>query len=99
VVVSCLAAAGLERATDDYGRELNKWQCPTHDDEHPSLSVNPDERTGYILFHCHSGPECGEGYPDGGKSGWIRELAYQLDVKVSTFYPTRKTADGIEPPF
>ena len=101
VVVSCLTAAGLERATDGYGRELNRWQCPTHDDEHPSLSVNPDERTGNILFKCHSGgDECGNGDAL-SRTNWLRELARQLDCPISTFFPrrTRTTPDGYEAPF
>lgn len=29
----------------------NTWQCPAHDDQHPSLSVNQGE--GKVLLYCH----------------------------------------------
>ena len=98
-IVDAFAADELERETDSWGRPLNKWQCPTHDDENPSLSVNPDYDTGNILAYCHSGPECGDGYPEGGKTGWLRELARCLDIPISTFFPTRTAPDGYDQPF
>ena len=37
------------------GRGAN-WQCPAHDDEHPSLSIAPaDETTVSCCSHCHAG--------------------------------------------
>lgn|SRR5215211_3747679 len=91
VLVNAFAADELERATDDYGRELNKWQCPTHDDEVPSLSINPDFNTGYILAKCHSGgDECGNGDADSRRK-WLRELSRLLDIPHSTWFPSRRT--------
>jgi hypothetical protein len=34
----------------------NNWQCPSHDDRNPSLSVNQHaDGSGAVLMHCHAG--------------------------------------------
>lgn len=32
-----------------------KWRCPAHDDERPSLSVNPGSQGRRIVWHCKAG--------------------------------------------
>ena len=46
-VITRLKAAGSRR----HG---NNWQCPAHDDQHPSLSVN-EGLDGTVLMWCHAG--------------------------------------------
>ena len=108
VIVNAAQADEWERAEDTYGRPLNVWCCPTHDDEHPSLHINPDLNTGYILAKCQSGgDDCGNKYTKDHplytehRKQWIRELARLLDIPTGTFYPIRKAElpDDHEPPF
>jgi hypothetical protein len=48
-VIARLKAAGSRR-------QGNNWQCPAHDDQHPSLSVNlAADGSGWVLMFCHAG--------------------------------------------
>jgi hypothetical protein len=48
-VVAALKAAGSRR-------QGNNWQCQSHDDRVPSLSVNlAADDSGTVLMHCHAG--------------------------------------------
>jgi hypothetical protein len=72
-VVDALEAKGFRREVNEYGRAENKWQCPTHDDEHPSLSVNPaPDGSGKVLMYCHSGADCNG--PE-----WLKEVMKVLN--------------------
>jgi hypothetical protein len=109
IIVNAADADAWERAEDGYGRPLNIWCCPTHEDDNPSLHINPaPDGSGYILVKCQSGgDECGNKYPKGHplykehRSAWIRELARLLDIPTGTFYPIRKSElpDDHEAPF
>lgn len=44
----CVCRASLNR-----GRGLT--HCPAHDDQSPSLSISPPERTAWPVMHCHAG--------------------------------------------
>jgi hypothetical protein len=108
IFVKATEADEWPRASDSYGRPQNIWECPTHPDANPSLHVNPDYETGYLLAHCKSGgDDCGNKYLKDHpqyvehRKAWIRELARLLDIPTGTFYPIRQSElpPDHEPPF
>jgi hypothetical protein len=87
----------LERAGSGQGED-GKWNCahPEHADEHPSMSVLKDNRTGKISFKCWS---CGP--PDGTpeKKEWTTACLKELGLPWAVMFPNRKAGDDYEPPF
>ena len=76
--------AAYERVTAAlraYGsnRQGGNWNCPAHDDKHPSLSVNPG--AGKVLLHCFAGCET-ETIVESLGLDWPGDLSDSTDVMV-----------------
>jgi hypothetical protein len=83
----------LERNDHGQGEDGN-WNCahPEHEDEHPSMSILKDNRTGKITLHCHV---CS---PDSGtpeRKEWTGECLKALGLPWSVLFPASK--EGREP--
>jgi hypothetical protein len=59
-------------------RRGRNWNCPAHDDRHPSLSVD-ESPTGMVLLKCHAGCE------------W-RAILDALGLQPSDLFPNGQTA-------